>query len=306
MRRKAAVVVCSHRAEVTPWDRNGLEQCAAVLGHHDLFLVCRRGTATEEYEAVLAGLRIVPVAPRRMSSYLAYIDLETGSLLFRHFGRVYRYILCHEPDVFVFRDEFDGWCEQQYSFIGAPFFGAPPGDPDGEQVITGVGNSGFSLRDNDAHVRANRTFHLLQAPRSFRASDDAGGADEAAATAGSVRLRELPVVALKALGVGNSTNEYLRKPYLRWRGKTFYEDVYWTQMAAPLLDWFRVADPDIAMRLSFEFHPDRLFEMTDHRLPFGCNCWSRFGLEFWRPFIEAEGHVLPDAEEFPAHGSTRR
>ncbi len=288
------MVVFTHRPDVSPWERVGLDQCAAVLGRHDLHLVCPRGMPTDAYEALLPGLRIVHVPPRRMAGYLAYSDLKTSSMLFRHFGERYRFTLCHEPDVFVFRDDLDEWCERGYHYVGAPFWKPSP-EPGGEPFMPGGGNSGFSLRDNDAHVRVNRTLRLLERPTSFRRAP--------AGSSLATRLRDVPLVTLKALGIGNSTNEWLRNPYLRWRGNTYYEDVFWSQMVPLVLPWFRVADPLTSLEFSFELEVERCFELAGGRLPFGCHGWYRFALDVWRPHIEALGHELPDHVEFPPHGS---
>ena len=261
-----------------------MSQCASVLSKHDKILVCPRGMATDQYTALLPGLRIFPVDPKWMRTYSAYNDFKSSPLIYSALQEEYRFMLCHEPDAFVFRDEVEQWCDSGFDYIGAPWFSGRPDYPDDAHIV-GVGNSGFSLRNNDAHVRANRIVKLLESPRElwseYRDRSLAG------------RLAGVPTVAVKSLGIGNSTNYHLRAPYLRWRNKIEHEDLFWTQQVARVLPWFKVADADAAMRFSFEILPHKLYEMTGHQLPFGCHGWFKFGLEFWRPFIEAEGHELP-------------
>lgn len=283
-RKSAAVTIFSHRPTVSAWERIGLSQCASVLSKHDKILVCPRGMATEQYTALLPGLRIFPVDPKWMRTYIAYADLKSSPLIYAALQDEYRFMLCHEPDAFVFRDEVEQWCDSGFDYIGAPWFSGRPDYPDDAQIV-GVGNGGFSLRNNGAHVRANRIVKLLETPRElwseYRDRSLAG------------RLAGVPTVAAKSLGIGNSTNYHLRAPYLRWRDKIEHEDLFWTQQVARVLPWFKVADADAAMRFSFEILPHKLYEMTGHQLPFGCHGWFKFGLEFWRPFIEAEGYELP-------------
>jgi len=289
------VVILSHKPVVSPWERIGLEQCGRVLAKHDQLLVCPKGMPTDQYTNLIPGLQVLEVDPKWMRSYSAYSDFKTSPVLYKALQEKYRFLLCHEPDVFVFRDELDEWCERGFDYIGAPFFSGRPVYPEDAEII-GVGNSGFSLRNVDHHIKANRTLKYLQPPRELWGELlDRPSARQ--------KLTGVPVTVLKTLGVGNNMLYQLRAPYLRARNKIRAEDLFWGLDVARVLPWFRVADPDTAMRFSFEILPHKLYAMTGNQLPFGCHGWFRFGLEFWRPFIEAEGYVLPD-EELPAHGST--
>ena len=253
-----------------------------MLSKHDKILVCPRGMATDEYTALLPGLRIFPVDPKWMSSYIAYNDLKSSPLIFAALQDEYRFLLCHEPDVFVFRDEVEQWCDTGFDYIGAPWFSGRPIYPDDAHII-GVGNSGFSLRNNDAQYGRTGSWSCSRArascgpsTRSFTRRSARRRADGGAQVARDRQQRQVPVPGAVS----------------RWRNKIEHEDLFWTQQMARVLPWFKVADEDTAMRFSFEVLPHKLYEMTGHQLPFGCHGWFKFGLEFWRPFIEAEGHEL--------------
>ena len=34
----------------------------------------------------------------------------------------FKYVLIHQLDVFIFKDELNYWCNQNYDYIGAPWF----------------------------------------------------------------------------------------------------------------------------------------------------------------------------------------
>jgi hypothetical protein len=71
------------------------------------------------------------------------------------------------------------------------------------------------------------------------------------------------------------------------------EDVYWCQIIAPRVPFFKVPSPMSALSFAMENHPKRCFEMNGKVLPFGVHAWYKYDLEFWRPFIEAEGYEIP-------------
>lgn len=59
---------------------------------------------------------------------------------------------------------------------------------------------------------------------------------------------------------------------------------------------FRVAPISIALEFAIERQVRECFKLNKCRLPFGCHAWERYDFEFWKPFIEKEGHRLPIKE----------
>lgn len=48
---------------------------------------------------------------------------------------------------------------------------------------------------------------------------------------------------------------------------------------------FNPAPPEVAMKFSFEVHPEVLYELNDKQLPFGCHAYLKYNPEFWKKFI---------------------
>ncbi|MEI8327616.1 MAG: DUF5672 family protein [Candidatus Taylorbacteria bacterium] len=63
------------------------------------------------------------------------------------------------------------------------------------------------------------------------------------------------------------------------------EDGFYSIQAKMIDPTFRVAPREVAMRFAFEQKPEKLFEMTSRKLPFGCHAWLRYDPEFWKKFI---------------------
>jgi hypothetical protein len=95
-------------------------------------------------------IHVVRFDPGFFRSTETYSRLLISAAFYQTFAS-YEFILVHQLDVFVFRDELADWCARGYDYIGAPWFGVdwlaeakhtwPPETRDNV-----VGNGGFSLR----------------------------------------------------------------------------------------------------------------------------------------------------------------
>ena len=63
---------------------------------------------------------------------------------------------------------------------------------------------------------------------------------------------------------------------------------------------FRIAPTDVALQFAFEMDVRKCYEQNKEQLPFGCHAWGRHDLQFWKPYIENLGYVIP--EEFLKKG----
>ncbi|MFC6103921.1 DUF5672 family protein [Olivibacter domesticus] len=58
------------------------------------------------------------------------------------------------------------------------------------------------------------------------------------------------------------------------------EDLLWTLFVP-----FKKPSAKEALLFAFERNPAQSFELTQHRLPFGCHAWQKYQPEFWRKYI---------------------
>lgn len=57
---------------------------------------------------------------------------------------------------------------------------------------------------------------------------------------------------------------------------------------------YKVAPIEVALKFSFESEVKRCYDENAKELPMGCHAWWRYDLDFWRPFIEKQGYVIPE------------
>ena len=257
-REPVVVLVFAHMPRPDELELAALDQCRRVLGRHPTRLVCPAGLDVSAYTAVAPGMVVDFIPPRWLSSLRAYNRLKVLPWLYRRYAR-FDFLLTHELDAFVFRDELLDWCRQGWDYVGAPWFEGFSGCAADSPPIAG-GNSGFSLRRIDSVLRVCRTLRYQRPVREVVADWRTG----------RFSLRK----TLNDLTRGNN----FFAPLNDWFDN---EDLFWSRLVPRRFPWFRVAPYEVARRFSFESNPRRLHDECGGRLPFGCHKWMENDRGFW-------------------------
>jgi len=269
---RVRVLIFTHSQTISSHERVSLAQCGKVLAGHPIDLVCPDGLDVAAYLEAVPALNVVRVGKRWLSSYADYNRLKMQSYLYRLYSSV-EFLLTYELDAFVFRDELLKWCDAGYDYIGAPWFEGYAAAPKDARVL-GVGNSGFSLRRTSAALRALDQMGRLHNSRVAHIAEWRACRRRSRAPVRELMARLIDPSAYPCCEVGN-------------------EDVFWCRQVATQCPWFRVAEYSVARHFSFEVNPSRLYAECEASLPFGCHKWAVYEYQFWRPHIEAFGHVFP-------------
>ena len=261
------VLVFTHKADLDWYEEISLRQCQKTLGHYPIHLVCPEGLDISAH--LKLGPSLVPeyVPKHLLSSIEDYNRFKISSWLYRRFGK-YDFLLTYELDAFVFRDELLEWCREGWDYIGAPWFEGWD-NATSESPFIGVGNSGFSLRRTEPCLRISTAVEWVQRilpPRIYRSA-------KFQKLIPNGRLRDL----LKLAGYTDQ-----------------HEDDFWAGFAPKAFPDLRVALYERAKHFSLEANARHIIRETQSGLPFGCHAWHRCDKEFWRPWIEAEGHKWPE------------
>jgi hypothetical protein len=187
----------------------------------------------------------------------------------------FKYILIHQLDCFIFRDELESWVKKGYSYIGAPWLKgydqAMPDDP-----VIGVGNGGLSLRNVSDHLRVLLSFSYIKKPRQLERSFFS--------SRHVCMLSSLLSFFMSVVACNNS--------FFLFNGWSGNEDLFWGKIASGNFSWFTVAEWEIAAHFSTEVHPRYFYELHRKETPFGCHAWWTYDFEFWKPHIEKFGYHL--------------
>lgn len=170
----------------------------------------------------------------------------------------YEYILIHQTDAYLFKDELSYWCQTGYSYIGAPWYF--PELTWKDMMIIYVKTRIMYFHYADEHLRDILHYNKV------------GN--------GGLSLRNV--------------NTFLRvlqksKPQKinKYRNNTHYvynEDVFWGIEAPNILKEYRLPTLKEAMRFSLELHAEKASQIIGG-LPFGCHAFQKHSVDFWEKII---------------------
>jgi hypothetical protein len=259
---------------LTAAEKSSLKQLYTVLGTHPIFLTGPASLNWEPYIEHAAMYNAEPVIIHFEEKYFTSVSGYNTLLLSVDFYKrfhEYKFMLIYHTDAYVFRDELEKWCAQDYDYIGSPWFNDLHSTKPGGKFL-GVGNGGFSLRKTEAHIRILRRYSILK------------------------RLYRFYKFFYMQRFLSWRNFLKLAVPYHRFNASSptldllferpgMNEDAVISLHLAALYHDFKVAPVAEAIRFSFEVNPEQLYEMNQRELPFGCHRWEKYNPVFWSQFI---------------------
>ena len=257
---RPTVVIPMYKADLSTAEMRSLNRAVDTMAGHDIYIVGPR-----HLQANLAqlGQHYGPRVQLMLfdDPYFAGIKGYNALMHSRGFYTAfasYSHILIAQTDTLILRDELAAWCQQDYAYIGAPWFagGSQPSQP---LRFMGVGNGGFSLR------RVADFLHVLERPR------------------------RIPNFIKARTGETGKPGSWVRRLKHEWLlaynfapcFPTSNEDFFWGILVPAACPFFRVPGLEAASRFAFEVEPRHLYALTGEQLPFGCHAWERYDREFW-------------------------
>jgi hypothetical protein len=265
---EVAVVIPVYKETPDRLELISLNQCLKILDNYPIIFFAPEALNTSFYESLFndnSKFIIKRFENKYFSDLKAYNRLMLSSKLYKRF-KLYKYILIHQPDAYVFRDELQYWCRAGYDYIGAPWF-ADWNVSGPDSAFLGIGNGGFSLRNVRSHLRVLNSFSYI---RSF------------SAVIKKFRDQKFSLGSIKRmlldLTIKNNT-------YSIFNDYSDNEDIFWGMIAAEKFPDFKVPSMKTASRFSMEVNAEKLYHLNDDRLPFGCHGWEKYETNFWNRFI---------------------
>lgn len=265
---EAVVVIPIHKDVPTDYELISFRQCFRILGNHPIVVVAPQNINLEAYKAVIPHFKTILIHPKWQSNILNYNKLKLSRFFYELFDG-YDYLLTYELDAFVFSDRLHLWCEKGYDYVGAPWF---EGFAEPTYQLSGVGNSGFSLRKISSIAYALKKVHHNDPVRNQTGLFNK--------LEGSARRFAYKLKHQFKENISIQTASVLN------------EDIVISKEIPEQITGFNIAPVKEAIEFSFEVRPDYLFQINYNRLPMGCHAWWRYNLNFWKPHIESFGYKL--------------
>lgn len=252
---KPVIVIPCHKPDPTPEERVSLLQCQKILGDFPIVMLHPAGMNISEYEKIFPRLQSLAAVPEWMGSISAYNKLMISPFIFNALDR-YTHILIHEPDAIILKNELLFWCEQNFDYIGAPWFRSDKKD---DFTLKATGNFGLSLIKVSA---VNDLF--LRNPRWY--------------TYGMITRDLIRGLRGKANYLKNAFSAIGQHGKLANAAALYKDhcDMFWSYLVPKFHPHFLIAPPEKAILFAWETHPDKCQKICEGLLPFGVHAWSKY------------------------------
>lgn len=254
---RVAVVIPMYKNELSDYEAASLNQCMTVLGKYPIIVVKPRSlnlTVLDGY----TGIEFMDFDDAYFYDMRGYNRLMLWEGFYGRFFN-YEYILIYQLDAFVFNDLLLHWCKMGYDYIGAPWLR-------GTKYVDTFKALKSKLKIF-IHTRFNKTQAGTDLPTDIQFENKVGN--------GGLSLRKVHTFYHALKNHKQSTAKYLFRPE-----HYFNEDVWWSIELNRHKNVLKIPDYKTAVFFSIENEPERAFELTGHRLPFGCHAWEKY-LGFW-------------------------
>ena len=267
---KVAIVIPVYKNEMSPYEAISLQQCFAVLGNYPIVFICPKNMEMGSFHLdYRRKAQFLFFDNDNFESTTTYNRMMLSVWFYSHFIN-YSYILIYQLDCFVFKDELLFWVEKGYSYIGAPWFVDNSSD-DAVNEFFGVGNGGFSLRNIKDSIR------VLKSNRKIKSLKE------------HIQINRK---SKKTFVLLRSIKHYLLSySFKTIRNNTLINEDKMFSLAGNRFYYFKIPDAKTALAFAFEKQPEKLLEMNNNKLPFGCHAWWKYDLKFYIPILEKNGRL---------------
>ncbi len=278
---RCVVVIPVFREHPDKYEEISLKQCAGILGKYPVRILAPNGLNLESFYKLFTACKDfghIYFHKKYFRSPQTYNRFMKSPKLYKALEQ-YAYFLMHHMDAFVFRDELEYWCDKGYDMIGAPIYKFD-GTIEPKKYL-GVGNSGFSLHKISSALKVLRSFKRVYSFKEFlgwyRKYNWKG------------RIYHFPYFVRMLAGLGGWSHHLFNYSKLN-------EDIFWGIQVPAAFPEFKVAPFEEAYKFSMEYNCEKLIELNNGNLPFGCHQWYKGEfLGFWKKSILEEGYEIQES-----------
>lgn len=264
---QVAVVIPVYKNNLSVNEHVALSQCLKILAAYPLVIVKPQSLEPQGILAPQNFSDIISFDDSCFTSVSAYNRLMLSAEFYKAFS-IYEYILIHQLDAFVFRDELSEWCSRGFDYIGAPW---------------------IRIRDNvnPLHIFSARLSYWIYTHLNLK-KIGIKGLDELENQVGNggFSLRSVAKFAALCDELSPVINSYLNHNQYQ-----FNEDIFWSVETNRGKKRLEIPGWRTALKFAFEIAPERARNLNNGNLPFGCHAWDR-NIDYWRPIFRELGYSV--------------
>jgi len=269
----ACVVIPCYQSTLRPFEELALQQCRRVLARHDTIIV-------KPHSLDLSALcerhgieRVESFDDAFFNGVSGYNRLMLSDGFYARFA-TYDYLLIHQLDAFVFRDELIAWCEAGHDYIGPPWLPPRPTPP---------------TRLDELYIKARQYAYRWADIQDPAAKGAHKGQYMYAVGNGGFSLRRIAAMRATLAALSPRVQAYGRDD-----GRVHHEDIFFAIEANRYLPRVKVPSFREAVGFAWETQPAQARALNRGQLPFGCHAWNKLHRDEWRPVFAELGHSLDE------------
>ena len=260
-KKEICIVIPIYKETLDSFEIQSVEQCVKVLSDYTIHFVCPKELNIDFYKENFSGIVDFTYFENYYFKDLAgYNRLMLSVGFYKAFDK-YKYMLVHQTDSYVFRDELLDWARKGYDYIGGVWFEEYHGDPRLGAKLWYPGNGGFSLRNLDKIIRILSSRSPLKGLKKIVEEKQMNLKKER-----NIFFRSIIEIPFMLLGYKNCFNYFAKMNIAN-------EDVFFME-ASLIYNKLNVPVVEQAVSFSWDRSPEFLFDKLGY-LPFGCHAWYR-------------------------------
>lgn len=252
------VVIPIYNCNLKDYELKSFEQCLTVLRDYPITIIKPKSLDVTSLLLDAEPIDVISFPDSCFENVLAYNELMLSDYFYKEFLDC-EFMLIHQLDAYVFKDELEYWCNKKYDYIGAPWLESESKNiiiygfklffrlfhskikKERRKIFFKVGNGGFSLRKTKKHFEITTNYKI-----------------------------------------------YIKTLLKENRGQLdAIEDVFWSLKAKELDSEFNTPKYREALKFAFDRKPSFAFKLNNYKLPFGCHGFNKPKVaNFWKPIIK--------------------
>jgi hypothetical protein len=264
---KVAIIIPFYQAALSGFEKIALAQCETILPNYPKIAVKPKHLTLPAEISNYNFTDVISFDDKYFDGIQGYNELMLSDVFYDAFLK-YTYILIHQLDAFVFKDDLNYWCNQNYDYIGAPWLRKKDYPHFLKAAVT---KSLIYL-----YTRYNVTKHGIPKKKQFDNKVGNGG----------FSLRRVSKFKDLSLKMRPQILKYLERDE-----HEFHEDAFWSIEVNRKKRILNIPDYKAGLKFSFELAPELALRLNNNELPFGCHAWN-LHLDFWRPIFKEQGYTI--------------
>lgn len=257
------IIIPIYKEKPNKEDLISIKQVFNILYNYNITFIHPLKLDTTHYKN-LPNAQFIAFDDSFFENIKGYNRLMLDTNFYKKFSK--KYILIYQTDAYVFKDELNYWCEQDYDYIGAPWLRSKETIP----FIKKIWDTSICKLKQWINYKNNG---VTQKNKSLLYNEVGNGGF-------SLRKREKFIEILEKLDT--QKNIYLQDHN---HSSFFAEDVFFS--IEPQRNNLSFIKPNYkeACRFSIENKVEKAFFFTENQLPFGCHRWNKENISFWKKYI---------------------